>query len=215
MPGTAPRSILIVDDHPLFRKGAVELIALDAGLCLAGEAASGRQGLELARVTRPDLILLDINMKDMNGLEALQAIRAERLEALVVVLTVSDSEEDVVAALQAGADGYLLKDMEPEAILERLHAALDGHLVVSDALTELIARALRDQGRGSKPNTVALTAREREILRLLGKGLSNKRIAQALEITESTVKVHVKHLLKKLKLRSRVEAALWVTRQAG
>jgi len=215
MPGTAPRSILIVDDHPLFRKGAVELIALDAGLRLAGEAASGRQGLELARVTRPDLILLDINMKDMNGLEALQAIRAERLEALVVVLTVSDSEEDVVAALQAGADGYLLKDMEPEAILERLHAALDGHLVVSDALTELIARALRDQGRGSKPNTVALTAREREILRLLGKGLSNKRIAQALEITESTVKVHVKHLLKKLKLRSRVEAALWVTRQAG
>jgi len=204
--------VIVIDDHPLFRKGVADLIAMDTRMELVGEAASGEEGLQLAKEIEPDLILLDLNMKGMDGIETLKAIKAADLDARVVMLTVSDNEENVVAALRAGADGYLLKDMEPEDILDRLGIAASGRMVISDTLTELLAHALREDAQPKDPDEVGLTDREREILELIAKGLSNKLIARQLDITEGTVKVHVKHLLKKLNLRSRVEAAVWAVK---
>ncbi len=166
------QTVLVIDDHPLMRKGILQLIALEDSLCVVGEAGDGRQGLELARRLQPDLILLDLNMRGLSGLDTLKALKAADPDARVIVLTVSDSEDDVVAALRAGADGYLLKDMEPEDVLDSLKAAAQGRMV----------------------------------------GHSNKLIARELKITEGTVKVHVKHLLHKLDLASRVEAAIWAVK---
>ncbi len=203
-------TIIIIDDHPLFRKGVADLIALDDSLSLVGEAACGEEGLALAAGLSPDLVLLDLNMKGMDGLETLRAIKKTGISSRVIILTVSDNEEHVVAALRAGADGYLLKDMEPEEILERLKVAANGRLVISDKLTELLAHALREEAAPKDPDQAGLTEREEQILNLIARGLSNKLIARELDITEGTVKVHVKHLLKKLNLHSRLEAAIWV-----
>ncbi|MCB1758501.1 MAG: two-component system response regulator NarL [Gammaproteobacteria bacterium] len=203
-------TILAIDDHPLFRKGVSDLLGMDESMTLIGEAANGVDGLRLAQELSPDFILLDINMKGMDGLETLAALREAGIEARVLMLTVSDNEDDVIAALRLGADGYLLKDMEPEDILASLRRAAAGRVVISDRLTQLIAHALREEKKSpagrQAPN---LTDREQEILQLIAQGLSNKIIASQLGISEGTVKVHVKHLLKKLKLHSRVEAAVW------
>lgn len=206
--GTRQR-ILVVDDHPLLRKGVSQLVALDPDLEMVGEAASGAEGVALAIALEPDLILLDLNMKGMTGLEALKRVKAAGLDAHVVVLTVSDSEYDVVAALRAGADGYLLKDMEPEELLESLRRAAAGKLVLSPGVTDLLARALRQEALPRSADEAGLTDREQLILAQIATGASNKIIARALGITEGTVKVHVKNLLKKLRLRSRTEAAVW------
>jgi two-component system nitrate/nitrite response regulator NarL len=202
-------SVIVIDDHPLFRKGVADLIGMEPSLSLAGEAADGESGLRLALESEPDLILLDLNMKGMDGIATLQRLRAADVEARIVMLTVSDSEEDVVAALRAGADGYLLKDMEPEEILESLRRATRGRLVISEQLTELLARALREEPRPQRPEEAGLTPREDEILALIARGYSNKLIARDLNLSVGTVKVHVKHVLKKLKLKTRVEAAVW------
>ncbi|MCU0765956.1 MAG: two-component system response regulator NarL [Gammaproteobacteria bacterium] len=202
-------SVIVIDDHPLFRKGVADLIAMEPSLRLVGEATNGEAGIRLAQATDPDLILLDLNMKGMDGLETLRQLRAADVDARIVMLTVSDSEEDVVAALRAGADGYLLKDMEPEDILDSLRRATAGRMVISRQLTELLARALRDEQRPQRPEEAGLTGREEEILRLIAKGYSNKLVARELDLAVGTVKVHVKHILKKLRLRTRVEAAVW------
>ena len=202
-------TIIAIDDHPLFRKGVADLLGMDPQLKLIGEAANGLDGIRLAKEKSPDLILLDINMKGMSGLETLQAIKRINLDSRVLMLTVSDNEEDVIAALRLGADGYLLKDMEPEDILECLHKAAQGKVVINDRLTQLLAQALREEGRGMTSPQPSLTAREQEILEKLACGLSNKLIARELGISEGTVKVHVKNLLKKLNLHSRMEAAVW------
>jgi two-component system nitrate/nitrite response regulator NarL len=205
-------AVLVIDDHPLFRKGVADLIAMAPELHLVGEAGDGESGVGIAVALRPDLILLDLNMKGLNGIETLERLREADLDARIVMLTVSDSEEDVVAALRGGADGYLLKDMEPEEILENLRAAGRGRLVISHRLTELIARALRHDSGPVRPDDAGLTPRERQVLGLLAEGFSNKLIARELDLSLGTVKVHVKHLLKKLKLRTRVEAAVWAVR---
>ena len=203
-------TIIAIDDHPLFRKGVSDLIGMEANLSMVGECASGEEGLKLARELNPDLILLDLNMKGMDGIATLRALREADLDARVIMLTVSDHEEDVVAALRAGADGYLLKDMEPEDPLDYLRQAAAGKMVISERLTALLAHALRHEAsHPSDLNQAGLTAREDQILKLIAQGLSNKMIARKLDITEGTVKVHVKHLLKKLNLRSRVEVAVW------
>ncbi len=201
--------ILVVDDHPLLRRGVLQLLEQEAGLLPVGEASNGPAALECARALEPDLILLDLNMHGMSGVETLQALRANGSHARVIVLTVSDSDDDVVAALRAGADGYLLKDMEPEELVRQLRRAADGELVVSEELTPVLARALSRPPDRRQEATEELTSREKEILRLIARGLSNKMIANQLDITEGTTKVHVKNLLKKLGLRSRVEAAVW------
>ncbi|MEJ2590297.1 MAG: two-component system response regulator NarL [Candidatus Thiodiazotropha sp.] len=207
-------TILAIDDHPLFRKGVADLIAMDDSLALVGEAANGQDGLARAKALNPELILLDINMKGMSGLDTLKAIKQADVDSLILMLTVSDSEEDVLTALRIGADGYLLKDMEPEDILDSIRRALQGTMVISDNLTQLLAKALREEeGLNTDRAAAALTSREQEILEHISNGMSNKRIAQALNITEGTVKVHVKHLLKKLNLHSRTEAAVWALRR--
>ena len=205
-----PSTILLIDDHPMLRNGVKQLIALDSRLKVIGEASNGEQGVELAKQLDPDLILLDLNMPGMNGLDTLDSMRQTSLSGRIVVFSVSNHEDDVVTALKRGADGYLLKDMEPEDLLAALHNAAAGKMVLSEALTPVLAASLRESRPSGDRDIQSLTPRERDIIKLLAEGLPNKMIARRLNITESTVKVHVKHLLKKMKLKSRVEAAVWV-----
>ncbi len=212
MKSDAPQSILIVDDHPLFRKGVIQLIQADPAFHFAGEAASGKEGIQLAGKLHPDMILLDLNMKDMNGVEVLKIIKDSDLDSRVIMLTVSDHAEDLMAALQAGADGYLLKDMEPEDLMRQLAEAAGGKITISESLTQLLVTSLREKSRPASIAEAGLTDQETRILEHLIDGKSNKLIAREMNIAEGTVKVHVKHLLKKLNLRSRVEAAVWADR---
>ena len=205
-----PSTILLIDDHPMLRNGVKQLIALDTSLKVIGEASNGEQGVELAKQLDPDLILLDLNMPGMNGLDTLDSMRQTSLSGRIVVFSVSNHEDDVVTALKRGADGYLLKDMEPEDLLAALHNAAAGKMVLSEALTPVLAASLRESRPSGDRDIQSLTPRERDIIKLIAEGLPNKMIARRLNITESTVKVHVKHLLKKMKLKSRVEAAVWV-----
>lgn len=203
-------TILLIDDHPMLRNGVKQLISMDPRLQVIAEASNGEQGVELAELHDPDLILLDLNMPGMNGLATLDRLRQTALSGRVVVFSVSNHEDDVVSALKRGADGYLLKDMESEELLKALHQAAAGQMVLSEALTPVLAASLRENRPAVERDIQQLTPRERDILKLIAQGLPNKLIARKLTITESTVKVHVKHLLKKMKLKSRVEAAVWV-----
>ncbi|MDP2031460.1 MAG: two-component system response regulator NarL [Thiobacillus sp.] len=207
-----PQSILIVDDHPLFRKGVIQLIQAEPAFRFVGEAASGKEGLQMAHALEPDMILLDLNMKGMNGIEVLKSLKDADLDARIIMLTVSDHAEDLMAALQAGADGYLLKDMEPEDLMQQLGEAARGKITISESLTQLLMTSLRDKNRPTSLSEAGLTEQEGRILEHLIDGKSNKLIARDMDIAEGTVKVHVKHVLKKLNLRSRVEAAVWADR---
>ncbi len=213
------QTVLVVDDHPLFRKGVVQLLAMEPSIEVVGEAGNREQALALVQRHEPDLILLDLNLKAENGLDILAALKAEDPSRRVVMLTVSDAAEDLIGAIRAGADGYLLKDMEPEQLLDRVRAALAGEVVIGEALAARLASALRQEAQDSaarvKRDLALLTEREQQVLRCLADGQSNKRIARSLSITEGTVKVHVKNLLKKLNFRSRVEAAVWMAQQGG
>ncbi|KNZ89092.1 two-component system response regulator NarL [Morganella morganii] len=194
----------------MLRNGVRQLISMEPSLMVAGEAGNGRDGIALAESLDPDLILLDLNMPEMNGFETLDILRRKPLSGRVVVFSVSNYREDLITALRRGADGYLLKDMEPEELLVALRQAAAGKMVVSPALTEVLAGALREVRSDDEPDINALTPRERDILKLIAQGQPNKMIARKLDITESTVKVHVKNLMKKMKVKSRVEAAVWV-----
>jgi len=204
-------TIMLVDDHPLLRKGLAQLISLEDQLEVTCEASSGEEALSLAPTCSPDLILLDLDMKGMNGLDTLRGLRQAKIRSKIVMFTVSDNETDVLQALKFGADGYLLKDSEPEEIIEKISKAIDGELVLSDPLTQTIARSIQ-QSSSTSSIFEKLTKREVEILRHITRGDSNKVIGNVLGITEATVKVHIKNLLKKLSLRTRVEAAVWAVR---
>lgn len=203
-------SIMMVDDHPLLRKGLRQLIEFEDELEIVGEASSGAEALILAEKYDPDLITLDLNMQGMDGLETLRALRAQGNTARILMLTVSDNDEDVLEAIRSGADGYLLKDMDPDDLINKIKEAALGKMVMSEKLTEILASALRKPEKKGTHVISSLTSREFEILKLIAKGLSNKLIARELDISDGTVKVHVKHLLKKLNLKSRVEAAVWM-----
>ena len=206
---TAPSTVLVIDDHPLFRRGVKQLLELDPRLKLVGEASSGEEGVGRALELDPDLVLLDLNMKGMNGIETLARLREAGCDSRVVMITVSDAADDLLGAIRAGADGYLLKDMEPEQLLSRIREVLFGRMVISDSLAGVLAEGLRGESQAASRNSAELTDRERDILSCLAAGMSNKLVARELDITEGTVKVHVKNLLKKLNFRSRVEAAVW------
>jgi len=212
MPTANPQTILIVDDHPLFRKGVIQLIQAAPDFRFVGEASGGREGITLAQRLRPDMILLDLYMKDMDGVDVLKALKDEGLDSRIIMLTVSEQAQDLMAALQAGADGYLLKDMEPNDLMQQLAEAARGKITISERLTQLLVASLREKGQPTSLAEVGLTEQERRILEHLIDGKSNKLIARNMGIAEGTVKVHVKHLLKKLNLRSRVEAAVWADR---
>lgn len=206
-------TILLIDDHPMLRNGVKQLISLEPSLQVIGEAGDGKVGIQIAEEQDPDLILLDLNMPGMNGFETLDELRKRELSGRIILFTVSNYSDDLVNALKRGADGYLLKDMEPEELIVALKEAASGKLVVSPTLTSVLAESLRDNPANDESHIAALTPRESDILELISQGLSNKMIARKLDIAESTVKVHVKHLLKKLNLKSRVEAAVWVLQQ--
>lgn len=218
MPNTPPTStrVLIIDDHPLFRRGVRQLLALDESFVVVGEAAGGQEGIDLARLHAPDLILLDLNMKGIDGLETLRTLRDLGCDARIILITVSNAPEDLMAAIRAGSDGYILKDNDPEDILKMISSVMQGQNVISPELASLLATALREESVTENRNHASLTERETAILKCLSAGMSNKLIARELDIMESTVKVHIRNLLKKLKFRSRVEAAVWaVANQLG
>lgn len=205
--------VFLIDDHALFRKGVGQIIDADPAFKVIGEAASGQEGLDTAVGFKPDIVLIDLNMKGMNGIETLRQFKALDLTAKYVVLTVSDAEDDLLEALRAGADGYLLKDMEPEDLCANLKKVANGMTIIQDTLTEVLRTALLEPKPQRKDEQASLTEREREILQCLSDGLNNKTIARKLGISDTTVKVHIKHLLSKLKLSSRLEAAVWAHNQ--
>ena len=199
-------TLLLVDDHPMMRRGMRQLLELEDDLVVIGEANNGVEALQMVASLQPELVLLDNNMPEMNGVETLKRLREQNFPGKVLLFTVSDDEDDVRDAMRLGADGYLLKDMEPEQLIQQIRAALGGALVISPALTRVLAQALRNPPSASQ---LDLTDRERQVLKMIAAGSSNKVIGNKLGITEGTVKVHVKNLLHKLGLRSRVEAAVW------
>ena len=200
--------VIIIDDHALFRdglKGLLEQRSID----VAGVAADGKAGIELAKKIQPDIILLDLRMPELGGLDVLPALRKELPNIPVVMLTTSNDESDLIKALRSGAQGYLLKDMEPEELVAALRDIEKGKNVVAADLTDALARMVQgetpldDEGPFKE-----LTPRETEILCLLAEGQSNKLIARNLGISDGTVKLHVKAILRKLSIHSRVEAAV-------
>jgi len=201
-------TVLIIDDHALFRRGMVQLIDMDTDFRVVGEAASGPAGVEMAERLQPDLILLDLNMPSMNGIETLTLLRERNVGARLIVLTVSDNQRDVVTALRSGAHGYLLKDMEPEDLWENLKRAMKGVSVLSEAITGTLIQAVATNQHVPAVES-SLTARESEVLNYIAEGMCNKTIARELGISVGTVKVHVKHVLHKLNLHSRLEAVVW------
>lgn len=210
---TSPATVMLVDDHPMLRQGLKQLLQLNSQIHVVTESSNGQEALESALNDEPDVILLDINMPEVNGLQTLQLMREHNITSRIIIFTVSNYEEDLVKAIQAGADGYLLKDMEAEDLLRAIEQICLGELVVSPKLTNLLAKQLRSKPTPVQRELSSLTARELDILKLLAQSLPNKMIARKLDIAETTVKVHVKHLLKKLQLRSRVEAAVWAHQQ--
>jgi two-component system nitrate/nitrite response regulator NarL len=203
-----PHTVLLIDDHALFRKGVAQLIQMNSAFEVAGEATSGQEGIDMAVRLRPDVVLIDLNMPRMNGIQTLEGMREAGVDARFIMLTVSDSERDVVAALRAGAHGYLLKDMDPEDLCVSLQKALKGTAVLSESVTGSLVQALSG-GQRIPAAQNDLTARELEVFDYLVAGLCNKAIARKLDISVGTVKVHVKHVLRKLDLHSRLEAVLW------
>lgn len=205
--------VYLIDDHALFRKGVAQIINDNPHFDVVGEASSGQEGLDNAQALTPDLVLIDLNMKGLNGIETLRRFKEVGVPAKFVVLTVSDAEDDLLEALRSGADGYLLKDMDPEDLCANLIKVASGMTVIQDSLTEILKQALIEPKIGRKDESVSLTDREQEILQCLADGLNNKTIARKLGISDTTVKVHIKHLLSKLKLTSRLEAAVWAHKQ--
>lgn len=204
-----PLRVILIDDHALFRMGLYELMER-RGIKVVAAAADGQEGLQRARELEHDLILLDIRMPNMDGLETLRNLRAAGEKAPIIILTTSNDDRDVVEALRHGAQGYLLKDMEPDALVAALHNILSGKTVVAPELTAVLARYVQGNDKSPRGNSpfAELTPRELEILKHLAEGQSNKVIARALGIVDGTVKLHVKSIMRKLGVHSRVEAAV-------
>ncbi|AHG18954.2 transcriptional regulator NarP [Chania multitudinisentens RB-25] len=194
---------MIVDDHPLMRRGIKQLLGLEPQFTVVAEASNGNEAITLAGQLAPDIILLDLNMKGLSGLDTLKALRDEEVSARIIVLTVSDARSDVYALIDAGADGYLLKDSEPEQLLENIREAAEGRNVISAAIADYLA------SRSEQRNPFAdLTERELDVLQEVARGMSNKQVATQLHISEETVKVHIRNMLRKLDVRSRVAATV-------
>jgi two-component system nitrate/nitrite response regulator NarL len=206
--------VMLVDDHTLFRKGLAELLEQRGEIHVVAIAGHGDEALRLLKETTPDVVISDLNMPPHGGLTMLRQMRAEGWRGPVLMLTVSDAEEDLASALSAGAQGYLLKDMEPDDVVDAVQRAVRGETVVAPAMTLKLVHLLQGGPQPAKADALQqLTAREREILDYLAQGLSNKAIARALDISHDTVKLHVRHILAKLNLTSRVEAAVFAVEQ--
>lgn len=209
--------VLLIDDHALVRKGLEELLH-SRGVEVVASVGNGEEGIKQALALKPDVILLDIKMPGMNGIETLEKLRASSVSSPILMLTMSRDDADLSAALRGGAEGYLLKDMDPEDLVPALEAALRGDNVVAKEMVGTLARIVQGQTTSEAPRRSAaplsdLTPRELEILSHVAVGQSNKMIARDLNITDGTVKLHVKAILRKLGVHSRVEAAVIAVEQ--
>ena len=206
---TGPR-IVLVDDHALCRNGLTDLLTHRGGMEVLDALSDPDRLMTVLREQQPDLVVLDLRMPAIDGLALLRRIRAEGIDTPALILTMSDSEVDLSAALRAGVVGYLLKDMEPEDVIVGISNAARGELTVAPAMTLKLAQLLQSGSKGNDRRGLlaSLTERERQILEHLARGESNKTIARALDISHDTVKLHVRHILSKLNLTSRVEAAV-------
>ncbi len=208
--------ILLADDHSLFRRGVAGALADQADIEVVGEAADGLQAIAKTRELAPDVILMDIGMPGMNGLEATRSIKAEFPEIKIVILTIAEEDQNLFEAIKGGAQGYLLKDVEPQVLAEMVRGAFRGEAPIarttaSKILTEF-ARQARAADAGT-PSTAGLTARETEVLGLVAGGATNKDIAAALGISPSTAKNHLQNILTKLHLENRVQVAAYALRK--
>ncbi len=210
-----PIRVLIVDDHQMVREGLRTFLELHAGVTVAGEAAGGAQAVELARRLAPDVVLMDLVMPGMDGIEATRQIRALGLPTRVIALTSFAEDDKVFPAIQAGASSYLLKDVSPDALVEAIRAAYRGearlHPDIARKLMEQVARGPAPAGEA--PAVEELTAREVEVVRLVAQGRSNADIAQRLTISEKTVKTHISNVLGKLQLQDRTQLAIYAIRK--
>lgn len=231
-PGMTPIRLLVVDDHNLFRRGLIALLAQDSRFSVAGEAADASEAQRSASRLQPDVILLDNHLPGVSGIDAIGGLKAAAPQARVVMLTVSENEEDLAAGLRAGADGYLLKTIDTEELANSIARIWDGDSVISPEMMGKLVGLLRAtpgqaaaavapaEAQAPAPARArvagndpihSLSPREGEILRLIAHGASNKLIARELDIAETTVKIHVQHILRKLELSNRVHAAVYAT----
>ena len=205
---TEPIRVLVVDDHAVVREGLRTFLELQEGIEVAGEAADGEEAIEAAERLRPDVVLMDLVMPALDGLAAMRVLRERVPGARVIVLTSFADDDKLLPALRAGAAGYLLKNAEPQELARAVRAANAGEAL----LDPHVAARLVDALAGEKEPLDRLTPREREVLQLIGRGFSNKRIAQGLRLSEKTVKTHVGHVLAKLGVDDRTQAAVFAVR---
>jgi DNA-binding NarL/FixJ family response regulator len=205
--------VLIADDRPIFRAGVQGMLRDFPEIDIVGEAMTGRQAVERSRRLKPDVILMDLNMPDMGGIAATRAIKEEDPDRVVLALTVSEAEEDIVEMVAAGASGYVLKDVDPMSLAQSIQDAHAGHFELNDALTRrVIARLGATLKRSRRPLAEPLTERETQIVKMLIEGKSNKAIGKLLSMGEGTVKSHLRNIYRKLQVRTRAEAAAQAVR---
>jgi two-component system nitrate/nitrite response regulator NarL len=202
-----PIRVVLIDDHGLCRRGLAELLEHRAGIRVVGATGEPQAAVRLLHELKPDLLIMDLRMPAMHGFSLLKLIREEGIETPAVILTMCDSHEDLANAMRAGVRGYLLKDMDPDDVVDSIRRAVRGELVVAPAMATKLTHLLGAQG--GREEGRALTERELEILGYIAQGMSNKSIAKELNISHDTVKLHVRHILAKLNLSSRVEAAVY------
>ena len=215
-----PVSVFLIDDHTLMRRGLVALLAQQPDLKVVGEAADAGQALRLVPELRPDVILLDNHLPGVTGIDAIAGLREASPNSRILMLTVSEDGQDLAAALRKGAQGYLLKTIEGHMLADAIHRAMRGESVVSPEMMGKLVAALRSQDavvateepvEAEAEDAPQLSPREEEVLGEISRGASNKEIARALDIAETTVKIHVQHILRKLGLSSRVQAAVYAS----
>jgi len=213
--GSAPVRLLVVDDHTLFRRGLIALLAGDPTLQVAGEASDAGEAVRQTAALQPDVILLDNHLPGVTGIQALSGLKDAAPNARILLLTVSEDEEDLQAALRGGAHGYLLKTIEGDLLAQAIHRCMRGEPVISGEMTGKLVSAFQTSAIAAVPAPpradplAQLSAREQQVLEQIARGASNKEIARTLSIAETTVKIHVQHILRKLDLTSRVQAAVY------
>lgn len=204
-----PTRVLVVDDHTIVRKGILMFLDSEPSIQIVGEAQDGQDAVQKATWLKPDVILLDLVMPDSDGISTIAELRARSPDTKIIVLTSFDDEENVIGAIRAGANGYLLKDADGDALLRAIQTVQNGGTPLHPAITDYFLKHVIHKNGGEKKDQ--LTLREKEILGLVAKGLSNKSVAENLGIAEGTVKVHISNILGKLNASSRTAAAFWAT----